>query len=68
VILCGGRGARLQERTGSIPKPMVERLAWARELRAFRHEGFWECMDTYKDAVSLNDLQARGGAPWKLWR
>jgi glucose-1-phosphate cytidylyltransferase len=29
--------------------------------------GFWECMDTYKDAVALNDLWARGEAPWKLW-
>ena len=32
------------------------------ELRAFRHEGFWDCMDTYKDAVALNDLWARAGA------
>ena len=30
------------------------------ELRAYRHEGFWECMDTYKDAVALNDLWAVG--------
>ena len=37
------------------------------ELRAHRHEGFWECMDTYKDAVTLNDLWASGEAPWRLW-
>jgi glucose-1-phosphate cytidylyltransferase len=43
------------------------RLAAAGELRAFRHDGFWECMDTYKDAVLLNDLWAAGEAPWKLW-
>ena len=30
------------------------------QLRAFRHEGFWDCMDTYKDAVLLNDLWASG--------
>ena len=36
-------------------------------LRAFRHQGFWDCMDTYKDAVVLNDLWASGEAPWKLW-
>ena len=30
------------------------------ELRGFRHEGFWDCMDTYKDAVVLNDLWATG--------
>jgi glucose-1-phosphate cytidylyltransferase len=47
-------------------EPLV-RLAHAGELRAFRHHGFWECMDTYKDAVMLNDLWAQGRAPWKLW-
>ncbi len=31
---------------------------------AHRHEGFWDCMDTYKDAVVLNDLWAAGEAPW----
>jgi glucose-1-phosphate cytidylyltransferase len=45
----------------------LERLAAAGDLRAFRHEGFWDCMDTYKDAVALNDLWAAGAAPWKLW-
>jgi glucose-1-phosphate cytidylyltransferase len=45
----------------------LERLAAAGQLCAFRHEGFWECMDTYKDAITLNDLWAEGRAPWKLW-
>ena len=46
--------------------PLAE-LAQRGELRAFRHEGFWDCMDTYKDAVLLNDLWAADQAPWKLW-
>ena len=46
----------------------LERLARAGQLRAFRHEGFWACMDTYKDAVELGDLWAQGSAPWKLWK
>src|ERR1700730_13226317 len=46
----------------------LQRLAAAGELRAHRHDGFWECMDTYKDAVMLNDLWASGEAPWRLWR
>jgi glucose-1-phosphate cytidylyltransferase len=41
------------------------RLAADGELRAWRHEGFWECMDTYKDAAALNDLWASGRAPWR---
>ncbi len=42
-------------------------LAADGELRGFRHQGFWDCMDTYKDAVTLNDLWSRGDAPWKVW-
>jgi glucose-1-phosphate cytidylyltransferase len=47
-----------------LEREPLERLAAAGELRALRHEGFWECMDTYKDAVALNDLWASGEAPW----
>lgn len=43
----------------------LEGLAEDDQLRAWRHEGFWECMDTYKDAVALNDLWASGAAPWR---
>ncbi len=42
-------------------------LAQDGQLYAHRHEGFWECMDTYKDAVALNDLWAGGNPPWRLW-
>jgi len=44
-----------------------DRLAAAGRLRAYRHTGFWDCMDTYKDAAMLNDLWAGGKAPWNLW-
>jgi glucose-1-phosphate cytidylyltransferase len=50
-----------------LEREPLERLAARGELRAFRHEGFWECMDTYKDAIELGDLWASGRAPWKLW-
>ena len=50
-----------------LERAPLERLAASGGLRAYRHEGFWDCMDTYKDAVVLNDLWATGGAPWKLW-
>ena len=33
-------------------------------LHAFRHEGFWACMDTHKDALALNALWDAGRAPW----
>jgi glucose-1-phosphate cytidylyltransferase len=43
----------------------LERLSAERRLHAFRHEGFWDCMDTYKDTLLLNELWARGEAPWR---
>jgi glucose-1-phosphate cytidylyltransferase len=43
----------------------LQRLAADGELRAYRHRGFWDCLDTYKDAVELNDLWTSGRAPWK---
>jgi glucose-1-phosphate cytidylyltransferase len=50
-----------------LEREPLQRLAAVGQLRAFRHEGFWGCMDTYKDAVALNELWASGRAPWKLW-
>lgn len=48
-----------------LEREPLEALARERELVAFRHEGFWECMDTYKDALRLNDLWEQGTAPWR---
>ena len=50
-----------------LEREPLESLAADGMLRAYRHEGFWDCMDTYKDAVLLNDLWERGDAPWKVW-
>jgi glucose-1-phosphate cytidylyltransferase len=55
------------ERDSVLEEEPLRRLAAAGELHAFRHEGFWDCMDTYKDAVVLNDLWASGAAPWQVW-
>jgi glucose-1-phosphate cytidylyltransferase len=50
-----------------LEREPLERLAEEGHLCAYRHEGFWDCMDTYKDAVMLNDLWSEGDAPWKVW-
>ena len=47
-----------------LEREPLEGLAAAGSLHAYRHDGFWACMDTYKDAVRLNDLWASGDAPW----
>jgi glucose-1-phosphate cytidylyltransferase len=57
---------RLSE-TSVLEREPLESLAADGQLRAYRHEGFWDCMDTYKDAVLLNDLWASGEAPWRTW-
>jgi glucose-1-phosphate cytidylyltransferase len=50
-----------------LEREPLERLAAAGQLHAYRHEGFWDCMDTYKDAVTLDDLWRTGNAPWPTW-
>ncbi len=65
-FLCLRAGAFAYLREDSVlEREPLRRLAADRQLRAHRHEGFWECMDTYKDAVALNDLWASGAAPWR---
>ncbi|MDH4118397.1 MAG: glucose-1-phosphate cytidylyltransferase [Acidimicrobiia bacterium] len=48
-------------------KEPMERLAAEGELMAFRHGGFWQCMDTLRDKKLLEDLWAAGSPPWRTW-
>jgi glucose-1-phosphate cytidylyltransferase len=50
-----------------LEREPLSQLAADGQLRAYRHESFWDCMDTYKDAVVLNDLWSVGRAPWRIW-
>lgn len=45
----------------------LEALCRDGELMAFRHRGFWQCMDTMRDKEKLESLWAAGKAPWKRW-
>lgn len=45
----------------------LERLASEGQLMAYRHYGFWQCMDTIRDKARLDELWESGEAPWKLW-
>jgi glucose-1-phosphate cytidylyltransferase len=45
-----------------------QRLAAAGRLFAYPHQGFWACMDTFKDRQLLEDLYARGSVPWEVWK
>lgn len=46
----------------------MERLAAEGQLAAYRHEGFWQCMDTLRDVRLLETLWQENRAPWKVWK
>jgi len=46
----------------------IERIAADGELKAYRHNGFWQCMDTMRDKEVLERLWADGNTPWKNWQ
>jgi glucose-1-phosphate cytidylyltransferase len=51
----------------SLEADALERLAADRQLAAYRHEHFWQCMDTQRDKRLLDSLWNHGNAPWKVW-
>jgi len=50
----------------TLEKTPFQALAAEGQLMAYRHEGFWKCMDTYKDSIEMNELWAEA-APWRTW-
>jgi len=51
----------------SLEADALEKLAADKQLAAYRHEGFWQCMDTMRDKRLLESLWQSGKAPWKVW-
>jgi glucose-1-phosphate cytidylyltransferase len=45
-----------------------QRLIAAGRLAALKYEGYWGCMDTYKEKQTLDDMAARGDTPWEFWK
>jgi glucose-1-phosphate cytidylyltransferase len=45
----------------------MERLAREGRLQAWKHKGFWQCMDNIREMEMLNALWNSGSAPWKIW-
>ncbi len=52
----------------SLEADALERLAGDRQLAAFRHGRFWQCMDTLRDKKLLESFWQTGRAPWKVWK
>jgi glucose-1-phosphate cytidylyltransferase len=51
----------------SLEADALERLAADQQLMAYRHEGFWQCMDTKRDMHLLESLWRSDNTPWKVW-
>jgi glucose-1-phosphate cytidylyltransferase len=47
---------------------LLAKLAESEQLSVYQHEGFWQCMDTYREMQLLNELWRSGCAPWALWQ
>jgi glucose-1-phosphate cytidylyltransferase len=45
----------------------LRRLALDGQIAAYRHDGYWQPMDTYRETLMLNELWSSGAAPWKTW-
>lgn len=50
-----------------LEREPLERLADEGQLMAYKHDGFWQCMDTQRDKQKLEELWASGQAPWRKW-
>lgn len=50
-----------------LEKAPLERVAKENQLMAYKHEGFWQCMDTVREKEKLEEMWASGKAPWKIW-
>lgn len=52
---------------GGLEEDGLTRMAAAQQLNAFRHDGFWQPMDTFREYMILSELWDSGAAPWKMW-
>jgi len=57
----------LTDDTCVLERDPLNRLAEAGQIAAFTHQGFWQCMDTYREQQLLTELWQSGNAPWKVW-
>ena len=50
-----------------LEKKPLEMAAKDKQLMAYKHEGFWQCMDTAREKKQLEEMWQSGNAPWKVW-
>lgn len=57
----------IEDDTTIFEKEPLEKLAKNGQLSAYKHDGFWKCMDTLRDKNQLEEMWEKGEAPWKVW-
>ncbi len=57
----------LADDTTVFEKGPLENLAKEGQLMAYKHDGFWQCMDTQRDKMQLEEMWSSNNAPWKVW-
>ena len=74
VLFCGGLSMRMRREIFDYMHDGEElvdepfgRLMNERRLMAYPYEGFWACMDTFKEKQELDDVFGRGRVPWAVW-
>jgi glucose-1-phosphate cytidylyltransferase len=58
---------QIEEGEELVEQPF-QRLIARRQLFAYRYEGFWKAMDTFKDKITFDRMEARGECPWMVWK
>ena len=57
----------IEEGDELVEKPF-QRLIARRQLAVYRHHGFWQSMDNFKDKITFDRMEARGNCPWMIWK
>lgn len=52
----------------TLEQGLLVKLAKKGQLAVYQHEGFWQCMDTYREMELLNEMWRSGNSPWKIWK
>ena len=52
----------------TLEREPMERAAKDGQMKAYKHNGFWQCMDTVREKQALEEMWVKGTAPWKVWK
>jgi glucose-1-phosphate cytidylyltransferase len=58
---------RIDDDSNMLEKEPFARLVTDEQMKAYRHDGFWYCMDTLRDLQNLEKMWNEGNAPWRIW-